>query len=205
MVHQDFESHVRSALRDLAGLASEPDWEAMEARLLETFSQQQTHASTPHLHSRRVRSRWSIAAAATVLLAAAITFYPTRPSSDRLPTPEPATVPLVLDVIKPLAPPVRTDTRRPPSRLQQQRPLRRAPAGPETLTGLNEFVALPAAVALPDFESGRIVRVEIPLAMLPAYGLHISPDAMPAAVKADFLVGQDGLPRAIRLASTTSQ
>jgi hypothetical protein len=62
-------------------------------------------------------------------------------------------------------------------------------------------VPLPLAAALPDFESGEIVRLGIPVGSLPAYGLEIPPDAPPgpAAIQADLLIGQDGLPRAIRL------
>jgi hypothetical protein len=60
------------------------------------------------------------------------------------------------------------------------------------------FIVLPAAIGLPDFESGVIVRMELPQAALPAYGLEIVPGAkMP--VEADLLIGQDGQARAIRL------
>ena len=62
-----------------------------------------------------------------------------------------------------------------------------------------EFVALPGAAAFPDLERARIVRVELPLAALPAYGLEMVPDALDTPVTADLLVGQDGLPRGIRL------
>jgi len=61
------------------------------------------------------------------------------------------------------------------------------------------FVELPGAVGLPDFESGQIIRMEIPLASLPTYGIEILPDAQGAPVEADLLVGQDGQARAIRL------
>jgi hypothetical protein len=74
-------------------------------------------------------------------------------------------------------------------------------ADADALTG---FVMLPEAAALPAFESGRIVRVAVPLASLPAFGLEVIPDAAATQVEADLLVGQDGLPRAIRLASTIS-
>jgi hypothetical protein len=47
------------------------------------------------------------------------------------------------------------------------------------------FVVLPGARALPRFERGRVIRVEIP-----------SPDGV---ITADVLVGQDGLARAVRL------
>jgi hypothetical protein len=65
--------------------------------------------------------------------------------------------------------------------------------------GDDEFVALPTAASLPELESGRIVRVELPVSALPAYGLAIIADTR-GAIEADLLVGQDGVPRAIRLA-----
>jgi hypothetical protein len=65
------------------------------------------------------------------------------------------------------------------------------------------FVALPSAAGLPAFESGEIVRVEVPVTSLPMYGIDITPDARGPAVEADFLVGQDGQARAIRLVRDT--
>lgn len=70
---------------------------------------------------------------------------------------------------------------------------------------LSDFIALPGAASLPDFERGDIVRIEVPLVSLPAYGIEILPDATPTSVPADLLVGQDGVPRAIRIASDRFQ
>jgi len=67
------------------------------------------------------------------------------------------------------------------------------------------FVALPGAANLPQFESGTIVRVELAVASLPAYGVDISPAANDQPVEADVLVGQDGQPRAIRLVTSSSR
>jgi len=47
-------------------------------------------------------------------------------------------------------------------------------------------------------ESGRIVRVELATAMLPAYGFDVVPGSESGVVEADVLVGQDDQPRAIR-------
>jgi hypothetical protein len=84
---------------------------------------------------------------------------------------------------------------------------RRAPAvesGAADINDAGEFVSLPSADRLPGFESGMIVRVELPVSSLPAYGLQIVPDAARTPVRADVLVGQDGQPRAIRLVSMSS-
>jgi hypothetical protein len=62
-----------------------------------------------------------------------------------------------------------------------------------------EFMRIPSAIGLPELESGTVLRMELPLASLPEYGLDIAPDAMRTSVEADVLVGQDGQPRAIRL------
>ena len=70
---------------------------------------------------------------------------------------------------------------------------------------LDGFVALPAAFGLPQFESGRIIRVDIPVASLPAYGVAVIPDTDQREVAADVLIGQDDQPRAIRLVSSEHQ
>jgi hypothetical protein len=190
-----------SPLRDPQSIA-EPDWQVMEARLHQACvagsGSSATRSAAP-VHDWR---RW-LAAAAAVVMAAAITFYTVpqrnvRPQPEpRLPaapsTPEPAPQPAPARLDRPKAP-----ATPPPPRAQAGRPPTPAPAA----AGVNEFVPLPGAFALPDFESGRIVRMEVPIAGLPAFGIDLVPDAAPAAVEADFLIGQDGLPRAIRLAST---
>ena len=59
------------------------------------------------------------------------------------------------------------------------------------------FVALPEAAVLPDIESANIVRVWLPVAALPAYGVVIG-DLRTESVEAELLVAQDGQARAIR-------
>jgi hypothetical protein len=66
------------------------------------------------------------------------------------------------------------------------------------------FVELPWTAGLPAFESGEIVRVEVPVASLPAYGFDIS-RGMNRSVEADVLVGQDGLARAMRIVSNSTR
>jgi hypothetical protein len=64
---------------------------------------------------------------------------------------------------------------------------------------LADFIPLPGAAALPELERGDVVRIEVPIAGLAAYGFDMVPDATPASVAADLLIGQDGMARAIRL------
>ena len=67
---------------------------------------------------------------------------------------------------------------------------------PADATG--EFVPWPGAIGLPPLESGQLVRVELPVSVLPTLGLR-PPSSRRTAVRADLLVGQDGLTRAVRL------
>ena len=63
----------------------------------------------------------------------------------------------------------------------------------------NEFVMVPGAAALPAMESGSLVRMEVPVSMLPSLGLAPPPSNRTGSVRADLVVAQDGLPRAARL------
>jgi hypothetical protein len=77
-----------------------------------------------------------------------------------------------------------------------------APARPAPIVPAG-FIGLPGAAALPPLESGAIVRVAVPVAALPSYGMQIVPDLGSDRVEVDLLVAQDGLPRAIRFADDT--
>jgi hypothetical protein len=63
-----------------------------------------------------------------------------------------------------------------------------------------EFVIVPGAAGLPPMESGSLVRMDVPVSMLPSLGVT-PPPGQARAVTADFIVAQDGLPRAVRLVS----
>ena len=63
----------------------------------------------------------------------------------------------------------------------------RAAATPAPSANAGDFVALPGTSALPRFEHGEVIRMEVPSAG--------------GAVRMDVLVGQDGLARAARLVS----
>lgn len=62
----------------------------------------------------------------------------------------------------------------------------------------SDFIPIPGASALPPMESGTLVRVDLPASVLPSYGLT-PPPGRTASVTTDLIVGQDGLPRAVRI------
>jgi hypothetical protein len=69
---------------------------------------------------------------------------------------------------------------------------------PEPAVELTDFVPWPGADAGPPFESGELVRVDLPVSALPALGLW-PPSSDVSFVQADVIVGQDGFARAVRL------
>lgn len=61
------------------------------------------------------------------------------------------------------------------------------------------FVRLPASEGLPEPMQPSFIRTRILTSSLPQYGIDVPPFAPPQTVLAEFVVGEDGLPRAIRL------
>jgi hypothetical protein len=62
----------------------------------------------------------------------------------------------------------------------------------------NEFVIIPGTAGLPALESGSLVRMNLPVSVLPSMGVT-PPQGRATAVRADVIVGQDGVARAVRL------
>jgi hypothetical protein len=178
---------------------------AMEQRLLAAFAEHHGRNRRP-AGSRATRLRWMASAAALLLsagaflgwrvlqvprpghgVATALPVVPSTATRTAVPSARPSTIAADNPTVRP--------SRRPAVR---PRP-RPAPKVPEIRSV--EFVALPGAASLPRFESGSIVRVDLPLSSLAAYGVDISTSGGKGPIKADLLVGQDGEPRAIRLVS----
>src|SRR5262245_47104658 len=88
-------------------------------------------------------------------------------------------------------------------RIAHPSPNRRPPKKTNVVTP-SGFVDLPWTAGLPAFESGEIVRMDIPAASLPTYGIDISSGGR-GPVEADVLIGQDGFARAIRLVASSSR
>ena len=65
----------------------------------------------------------------------------------------------------------------------------------ETVTEYIPLTYLDDATAM---ESGQVVRIDVPRSSLAAFGLPVAQDRLDERVKADIIVGDDGLARAIR-------
>jgi hypothetical protein len=61
-----------------------------------------------------------------------------------------------------------------------------------------EFLALPYAPRFTSEDSGQLVRVRLPRESMRSFGLPVNEDRIVNAVKADVLIGEDGIARAIR-------
>lgn len=179
--------HVMSgSLRRLAESASVPPWNlASEAALLAAFDAAQGRRTT--------RRRWLPYVAAAAALLAVATVVVLR---DRGPARAPAVAqgspsPPVVAPPSSVSPAPEMDTRPiPPSRVASAAQSRSAPPA--------AFVVWPGATGLPVFESGELMRVELPASV--AFTLGLAPSARATTVRADVLIGQDGFARAIRLA-----
>lgn len=203
------EDALLAALKELAADTPAHDDPAMEATLRDKFRSSVTaeRQAQRHVEGRRPTGvsswlvpRWSaLAAAAVFVLAAALIWYPApqkppapSPTKPGKPSPRPRPSAAFDEVAVATVPAAPASVAPRPARPR---------SSPEESDQWASFVALPGMASLPDLESGRVLRVEVPVSALPTYGLDIVPDALPAAIEADLLVGQDGMPRAIRLAS----
>ncbi len=152
---------------------------------------------------RPLGGRLLAAAAVLALIVGSIALWSTSratvdtTTSERTPFERPSTR---ADVVLPPAPKAVIVTSE--KTAQGQRPAHKAASA--RVVRPNGFVELPWTAGLPAFESGEIVRVEVPVASLPAYGFDISTGSN-RSVEADVLVGQDGLARAMRLVSNSAR
>jgi hypothetical protein len=223
-----WERELSDALRDLARTVDDvPENPATEQRLLDAFDRRQwqqrgrSRILLPVANRKPDRLRWTLAAAAVALVvggwwmtahvrrstdvtqgarqAAASTPAPGPTGGEALTLAGPPARPAAPVTTAAPAPPANPNSGGPVQRARQSR---RPPAvAARAAEAQDDFIALPAASQLPTFESGMIVRVQLPVSSLPAYGFLIMPDEGRTPVTADVLVGQDGQPRAIRLVS----
>jgi hypothetical protein len=184
---------MSAALRRLAEQAKEPAPDPRrEEMLLAILDDRRRPQPGRHLHA----ARWSglaAAAACVAFLTWHLASVPSPPAVDMLPREhvsariqQPAFEPAdrAVPVDMPALPPVRAAAEQDANASRAA-----APRG-------SDFVLWPDAAAWPPFESGEIVRIDVPIDALTPWGFVPAPGA--GVVQADVLVGQDGFARAIR-------
>lgn len=201
MTSRESERAVLRSLRDLARASRslEPGPQVEHALMAAFDAARAASQSGPRdVHGdalRARRRRWTpapaVAAAAIVAIAATVTWSILRrpvPSVPMVPRPlVGATLPKATAPRMAASSSVRQVRARPRQAAASSRPVRPS-----------EFVPWPGAGTLPSFESGELVRLDLPVSVLPSLGLA-PPASRDAAVQADVIVGQDGFARAVRL------
>ncbi len=172
-------------LRALAALAeNDREKEAppeVEIRLLDAFRTR-----------RRPGRRWMAIAALAAGLVITLLLWPIHP-----PKPLVSAVPAVLQ-----APEVARPTPFPEVELKAARKPRKlvrkfaAAREPETREVVTDF--FPLMNPAPSFGRGQMLRVQLPAAAMQTVGLPVQAGHMNDPVQADVLVGEEGMPRAIR-------
>jgi hypothetical protein len=161
--------------------------------------------------ARTPRFRLTWAAVVILLAAAAAVIWQTRsrhqPQNQQarsVPVPRVRPEPTL-----PSAPVAERQSVRSPSVASISAPVRRAAAdrarhpdsSPQQAASnsLDEFVPLPVSEGLPPAVELSVVRIELRGSDLQQYGLQAPADSVARAMLAEFVVGEDGLPRAIRI------
>lgn len=171
--------------------------------------------------------RWTMAAAATLLVmfALAVSYLQDRPkfgqvakSPDVHPTPAESPSPIQDDDTSALVPvqayDPEDDIRRPAIQFTSKQPRYiardyRSKGRPSVTAPVNatkagateiatDFLPLVDESSLQTMNSGRVIRVELPRSALVSFGLPVNMERTNERVKADVLLGDDGLARAVR-------
>ncbi len=148
---------------------------------------------------RRPALLWAYTAATLLLALAGISAWSTHHTRTRAPlqavhqpvSPSPST-PSHANAAAPLhlasmSSPRHTHRPKRPANTESQPPLE------------SQFVALPASEGLPPATAVSLVRMRIQQSALQQYGLEVLADSSNETLLAEFMVGEDGLPRAVRI------
>lgn len=136
---------------------------------------------------KRAAALGAIAASLVVALSAWLLRPPAKLEAPPRPQPN-------IFVTNPVAPPANVMARRVP-KVRRPRPTAVAPVREEIVTG---FLPIAGGDIFAPLDRGRVVRVRMPRSALVVFGLPVNEDRMADSVRADVLLGEDGMARAIR-------
>jgi hypothetical protein len=179
------EEELRNALRALAQASPEMAPPAVEQKLLKAFRRRQ------QAKKRIAQIAGTIAAGAVAAGVAAMFWIPPQPPKPVahlvVPAPQQA-----VQVPKPVAVAPKIVAQR---RLRPARPRVPAPVVPEVAT---TFYALPDADIFAPVEDATVVRVQLPRSAMRMVGLPVNEERAGERIRADVVLGQDGIARAVR-------
>jgi hypothetical protein len=197
-------AHVRAVVADMAG--EEPP-ARVDALLLDAFrAQTAATASSIVIPAQGRPGRWSswklAAVAAGILFLISVITIIWKSTSSRMPQREERVVaPMPVNTPGPQAePPVGRDQvaddlpKNLPKRLHRHAPVK----SQDEAEVVTQFFPLREGEDLTTLDSLQVVRVELPGSALGEVGLPFYPETANEPVKADVVLGQDGLARAIR-------
>lgn len=184
---------VRAVVGELAELEAPA---RIEAALLTAFREQVTAAAPVVIPMPVNTTRWTswqrgaIAAGILALVSVPVIFL--QRSDVRNQRETPLQVPLAIDRDHPIA--QQPVAPRPRHRVRHQAHGNNS----DDAEVVTEFFPLREGEDITAFESGRLLRVELPGSALSEVGLSVQPETLDTPVKADVMLGDDGLARAIR-------
>ncbi len=196
-------SGLKSLAREMDGLGAPP---AIEAKVLAEFRNRSAAAPRRQVNARY----WLSAVAAILLIAIAVVALRSRTTDDKNPKVAEVEAPKVQETPRKPAnndSVVARDSRvdEPEPKVVHYQPKRRSNRRPATAVAANhvneiatDFMPLgymnPASLQ----DGGQIIRVELRRSALANFGLQVNMDRYNEKVKADILLGVDGLAHAIR-------
>lgn len=214
------ERELTAGLKALAVASAAEAPARIEASLLAAFREQ--HAALPvSIASRRGNRRWlyvaaGIAAAVAIVMLISLTISrtrvsnkgqkteqaivsPTVPDQHQQPNPKPTESPITVDqklaVHKSAAiGAVSGRVRKPAESKREADPVGESNVEAEIVTDFFPLINRGTG----QLDSGQVVRVELPRSALMSFGLPMNMDRADERIKADVVVGNDGLARAIR-------
>ena len=212
--HLSDERALTAAFQTMSRVADEQAPPRVEAAVLAAFREK--HASLPSIAPQRQSRRWLYAvaaAAAVVIIAGMLAVFLTRNSDikDKTASAESQdfkSSPLTpIPLVTPASPP---EPEHVPSTVIKNEPragkrLKRVPQ-PSLATTVpdkpaeiaTDFIPLMGGEFVEQMDGGQVMRVELPRSALMSFGLPMDMERATQRVKADVVVGNDGLARAIR-------
>jgi len=172
---KELDERLQALKQAMEGMAA-PD--RVEAAVVAAFRRRDMRPA------RRAWPRWALAAAAAVIVVAGVALLLNREPARQAPVPN--------------LPPVAVDQPEAPGVVASAVPAPPAPRA-RPRQAVQEFIPLVPDLTWGPGESAQVMRVSMPRSALQSFGLPVDESRASETVRADIIVGQDMVARAIRV------